>query len=114
MSNRLKRGQGQLNALIRMLDEGSDCEAVVTQLAAVTRALDRAGFAIIATGLKQCLTEEGGADSLDREDGKAVPLLGVNSTPVEVLAVNSSARNSCLAKAHLERLEHCVGAAHED
>jgi DNA-binding FrmR family transcriptional regulator len=67
VSNRLKRAQGQLNAVIRMLDEGQDCEAVVTQLAAVSRALDRAGFAIIATGLKQCLTEEGGVESLDTQ-----------------------------------------------
>ena len=67
LSNRLKRAQGQLNAVIRMLDEGQDCEAVVTQLAAVSRALDRAGFAIIATGLKQCLTEEGGVESLDTQ-----------------------------------------------
>jgi hypothetical protein len=35
VTNRLKRAQGQLNAVIRMLDEGQDCEAVVTQLAAV-------------------------------------------------------------------------------
>ena len=57
VSNRLKRAQGQLTAVIRMLDEGKDCEDVVTQLAAVSRALDRAGFAIIASGMKQCLTE---------------------------------------------------------
>lgn len=42
-----------------MLDEGQECEAVVTQLAAVSRALDRAGFAIVATGLKQCIAEDG-------------------------------------------------------
>jgi DNA-binding FrmR family transcriptional regulator len=64
MSNRLKRAQGQLAAVIRMLDEGQDCEAVVTQLAAVSKALDRAGFAIIATGLKQCIAADG-AGSLD-------------------------------------------------
>ena len=63
--NRLKRAQGQLNGVLRMLDEGRECEDVVTQLAAVSRALDRAGFAIVATGLKQCLSEEGGAESLD-------------------------------------------------
>ena len=64
VSNRLKRAQGQLNAVIRMFDEGQDCEAVVTQLAAVSRALDRAGFAIIATGLEQCITagDETGVD----------------------------------------------------
>ena len=63
-ANRLKRAQGQLAAVIRMLDEGQDCEDVVTQLAAVSRALDRAGFAIVATGLKQCITDED-AESLD-------------------------------------------------
>jgi len=63
--NRLKRAQGQLSGVLRMLDEGRECEDVVTQLAAVSRALDRAGFAIVATGLKQCLSEEGGAESLD-------------------------------------------------
>ena len=66
LSNRLKRAQGQLAGVIRMLDEGEDCEAVVTQLAAVSKALDRAGFAIIATGLKQCITEDG-AESLDTQ-----------------------------------------------
>lgn len=63
--NRLKRAQGQLGGVLRMLEEGRECEDVVTQLAAVSRALDRAGFAIVATGLKQCLSEEGGADALD-------------------------------------------------
>ena len=67
VSNRLRRARGQLDAVIRMLDEGQDCEAVVTQLAAVSRALDRAGFAIIATGLTQCLAGAGGAESLDTQ-----------------------------------------------
>jgi DNA-binding FrmR family transcriptional regulator len=61
--NRIKRAQGQLAGVLRMLDEGRDCEDVVTQLAAVSRALDRAGFAIIASGLQQCLAD--GADSPD-------------------------------------------------
>lgn len=63
--NRLRRAQGQLAGVLRMLEEQRDCEEVVTQLAAVSRALDRAGFAIVATGLRQCLTEgeaEGAAD----------------------------------------------------
>ena len=67
INNRLKRAHGQLGAVLRMLEEGRECEDVITQLAAVSRALDRAGFAIIATGLKQCLTEEGGAQSLDTQ-----------------------------------------------
>ena len=56
--NRLKRAQGQLAAVTRMLEEGKDCKDIVMQLAAVSKALDRAGFAIIATGLEQCIVRE--------------------------------------------------------
>ena len=63
--NRIKRAQGQLAGVLKMLEEGRDCEDVVTQLAAVSRALDRAGFAIVATGLQQCLTQGEGMDSID-------------------------------------------------
>ncbi|MFJ8865610.1 metal-sensitive transcriptional regulator [Streptomyces sp. NPDC102473] len=59
--NRLRRAQGQIAGVIRMIEEGRDCEDVVTQLAAASRALDRAGFSIIATGLEQCLADEGQA-----------------------------------------------------
>lgn len=55
--NRLRRAQGQISGVIRMIEEGRDCTDVVTQLAAASRALDRAGFAIIATGLQQCVTD---------------------------------------------------------
>lgn len=58
VSNRLKRAQGQLAAVIRMVDDGADCADVVTQLSAVSKALDRAGFAVISSGLKQCLADE--------------------------------------------------------
>ena len=63
--NRLKRAQGQLAGVQRMLEEGRDCEDVVMQLAAVSRALDRAGFAVIATGMKQCLARPDGEETLD-------------------------------------------------
>ena len=63
--NRVKRAQGQLAGVLRMLEEGRDCEDVVTQLAAVSRALDRAGFAIVSTGLQQCLSNGDGLDSID-------------------------------------------------
>ncbi len=54
--NRLRRAQGQLNGVISMIEQGRDCKDVVTQLAAVSRALDRAGFKIVATGLRECIT----------------------------------------------------------
>jgi DNA-binding FrmR family transcriptional regulator len=52
--NRLRRAQGQLAGVISMIEGGRDCRDVVTQLAAVSRALDRAGFKIVATGLREC------------------------------------------------------------
>lgn len=57
--NRLKRAQGQLAGVVRMLEEGRDCEDVVVQLAAVSRALDRAGFAVIASGMRDCIVAAG-------------------------------------------------------
>ena len=63
--NRIKRAQGQLGAVLRMLEEGRECEEVVTQLAAVSKALDRAGFAIVASGLRQCLVDGDDLDSVD-------------------------------------------------
>ena len=64
--NRLKRAQGQLAAVTRMLEEGRDCKDIVTQLAAVSKALDRAGFAIIASGLEQCIVRKDA--SMDTKD----------------------------------------------
>ncbi|WP_372348546.1 metal-sensitive transcriptional regulator [Streptomyces sp. KL116D] len=52
--NRLRRAQGQLAGVITMVEDGRDCADVVTQLAAVSRALDRAGFKIVASGMRQC------------------------------------------------------------
>ncbi len=63
--NRIKRAQGQLAGVLRLIEEGRDCEQVVTQLAAVSKALDKAGFAIVATGLQQCLAAGDGIDGVD-------------------------------------------------
>lgn len=56
--NRLVRARGQLNALIAAMEDGAPCRDVVTQLAAVSSALDRAGFAIIATAMKDCVVDD--------------------------------------------------------
>jgi DNA-binding FrmR family transcriptional regulator len=55
VTKRLRRAEGQIRGVIAMLESGRDCAEVVTQLAAVSRALDRAGFKVIAGGLQQCL-----------------------------------------------------------
>lgn len=53
---RLRRAHGQLGGVISMMEQGRSCKDVVTQLAAVSKALDRAGFKIIASGLRDCIT----------------------------------------------------------
>jgi DNA-binding FrmR family transcriptional regulator len=58
---RLRRAHGQLGGVIAMIEQGRNCKDVVTQLAAVSRALDRAGFKIIASGLRDCLDRPGGS-----------------------------------------------------
>lgn len=51
---RLRRAHGQLGGVLAMIEAGDDCAAVLTQLAAVSRALDRAGFKIVASGMRHC------------------------------------------------------------
>ncbi|BBX75724.1 hypothetical protein MSHI_36300 [Mycobacterium shinjukuense] len=61
--NRLRRAQGQLAGVIAMIERGRSCKDVVTQLAAVSRAIDRAGFKIVASGLRDCITGTKHGDS---------------------------------------------------
>jgi DNA-binding FrmR family transcriptional regulator len=65
--NRLRRAQGQLAGVIAMIENGRDCADVVTQLAAVSRALDRAGFKIVASGLRQCLAGDGDSSMTEEQ-----------------------------------------------
>jgi len=60
--DRLRRAQGQIGGVLAMLDDGRSCQEIVTQLAAASKAVDRAAFALLAAGLRECLMEEG-ADS---------------------------------------------------
>jgi DNA-binding FrmR family transcriptional regulator len=54
---RLKRARGQIDGIINMIEDDRTCADVVTQLAAVSKALDRAGFKVVATGLRQCIIQ---------------------------------------------------------
>ena len=64
---RLKRASGQLNAVIRMLEDGRDCEEVITQIAAVSKAIDRAGYSIIAHGMRTCLLNDPTGESVNAQ-----------------------------------------------
>ena len=63
---RLRRVQGQVGGIVAMLEQGRDCADIVTQLAAASRALDRAGFRLLSAGMRQCLTAT--------ENGESQPL----------------------------------------
>jgi DNA-binding FrmR family transcriptional regulator len=57
ISKRLKRAHGQLAAVIRMLEEGRNCDEIVTQMSAVNKAVNTAAFTLISTSLKECIVE---------------------------------------------------------
>jgi DNA-binding FrmR family transcriptional regulator len=65
--NRLRRARGQLDAVINAVESGGNCRDVVTQLAAVSSALDRAGFAIVSTAMRDCAVDPEG--TAQNEDG---------------------------------------------
>ncbi|MBR7838259.1 metal-sensitive transcriptional regulator [Actinospica durhamensis] len=72
---RLRRAQGQIGGVVQMIEDGRDCKDVVTQLAAAARALDRAGFKIVATGLAQCLREESAGSEDAAQDREQIERL---------------------------------------
>ena len=62
---RVKRAQGQLGGVIRMLEEGRSCDEIVTQMSAVSKAVHTAAFTLISASLEECIIE-------GRSDQKAV------------------------------------------
>lgn len=65
---RLRRARGQLDGVITMIENERECREVVTQLAAVSRALDRAGVKVISGATRDCLNGEDGDVSEDWEE----------------------------------------------
>ena len=66
---RLHRAAGQVEAVDRMLAEGRDCREVITQLSAAIRALEQAGFRLLAGGLSSCLEQAGEAGEAGEAGG---------------------------------------------
>lgn len=57
IQKRLSRVEGQVRGIQQMLADGRDCRDVVTQLSAANRALEQAGFVLVAAGLTWCLQD---------------------------------------------------------
>ena len=68
--NRLRRVEGQLRGIQQMLTDGRECRDIVTQISAASKALDQAGFKLVASGLTYCLThpEQAAEDGYDIDD----------------------------------------------
>ena len=58
-TKRLRRAEGQIGGVLRMVEEGRTCEDIVHQLAAVSKAVNKAAFGFITAGLSECILEEG-------------------------------------------------------
>ena len=67
LTARLRRAEGQLRGVQRMLDEDADARQILVQLAAVKAAVDQVGLRLISRELRSCVDEEGDicADDLD-------------------------------------------------
>ncbi len=61
---RLRRLEGQIRGLQRLVDEGAECREIVTQLAAAKGALDRVGFKLMSAALAR--SEEADVDELEK------------------------------------------------
>lgn len=77
MKNRVKRIEGQLRGILRMMEEEKDCKEIITQLSATRSAIDRTIGVIVSSNLVDCVrnadeTGERNAEDLVKE---AVDLL---------------------------------------
>jgi DNA-binding FrmR family transcriptional regulator len=62
---RLRRIEGQVGGILKMIEEGRDCREVIQQIAAVSKALDRAGFKVVIGQMSECLANPESADGMD-------------------------------------------------
>ncbi|KOO52477.1 metal-sensitive transcriptional regulator [Viridibacillus sp. FSL E2-0187] len=67
IKNRLKRIEGQLKGVIRMIEEEKECKDVITQLSASRSAIDRAIGLIVSTNLVRCMEDENELKGKDKE-----------------------------------------------
>ena len=65
MKNRVKRIEGQLRGILKMMEENKDCKEVITQLSAARTAIDRTIGVVVSSNLVECvrMAEEKGEDT---------------------------------------------------
>jgi DNA-binding FrmR family transcriptional regulator len=72
VNKRLRRLEGQIRGLQKMLDEGQDCRDVITQISAAQSALDRVAYRLVAAGMRYCVTNPGDTNGMTAEDLEAL------------------------------------------
>ncbi|CAI9390641.1 MULTISPECIES: metal-sensitive transcriptional regulator [Bacillaceae] len=77
MKNRVKRIEGQLRGILRMMEENKDCKDVITQLSATRAAIDRTIGVVVSSNLVECVrnAEENGEKNTEDLVKEAVNLL---------------------------------------
>ena len=76
VKNRMKRMEGQLRGILKMMEEGKDCKEVITQLSAVRSAVDRTIGVIVSNNLLECVQKaEGDGEKMNEVIQEAVKLV---------------------------------------
>ncbi|WP_391560380.1 metal-sensitive transcriptional regulator, partial [Robertmurraya sp.] len=68
IQNRVKRMEGQLRGILRMMEENKDCKEVITQLSAVRTAVDRTMGVIVSSNLVDCVQKANENEETNAED----------------------------------------------
>ncbi|WP_042355836.1 metal-sensitive transcriptional regulator [Bacillus rubiinfantis] len=77
MKNRVKRIEGQLRGILRMMEENKDCKDVITQLSAARTAIDRTIGVVVSSNLVECVkrANDNGEQGMEHYVKEAVDLL---------------------------------------
>ncbi len=65
---RLRRIEGQIRGLHRMVDDDEQCMDVLTQISAVTKALQSVAILMLEGHLSECVTSAMGDDTVDMDE----------------------------------------------
>lgn len=68
MKNRVKRIEGQIRGILRMMEENKDCKEVITQLSAVRTAVDRTMGVIVSSNLVDCVQKSKDNEETNTEE----------------------------------------------
>jgi len=72
IKNRLKRIEGQVRGVLKMMEDEKECIDVINQLSAIRSAVDRASVSVIGLDMGKCLVEDLKKDDENRDTEKII------------------------------------------